>query len=163
MESIGSVKDQDIDYLLWTMFSFVRKVSTSIIGLNPVDLFWNICNNWLYVHEIMKIIASIKNGDMVWILFSFPEIFTTNIFLINVFSLITWNTKPWIEKLEQSTLRKPLPTISTLVEELSNSSDYFLRLSGFPDLFSKQFLSDLNSPNLIFQLLLCKSNVNKTV
>lgn len=77
MESIGSVKDQDIDYLLWTMFSFMRKVSTSIIGLNPVDLFWNICNNWLYIHEIMKIIASIKNRDMVWILFSFPEIFTT--------------------------------------------------------------------------------------
>ena len=28
----------------------------------------------------------------------------------------------------------------TLVEELSNCSDYFLRLSGFPDLFGKAFL-----------------------
>ena len=87
MESIGSVKDQDIDYLLWTMFSFMRKVSTSIIGLNPVDLFWNICNNWLYIHEIMKIIASIKNRDMFWILFSFPEIFTT------IESATTWSRK----------------------------------------------------------------------
>ena len=35
---------------------------------------------------------------------------------------------------------------------------YFFKLSGFPNLFGK-----VNSPNLNFKLLLCGSNVNKSV
>ena len=38
--------------------------------------------------------------------------------------------------------------MGTLVEKFSNYYDYFLRLSGFPDLSGEVFL---NSPNLITQ------------
>ena len=54
----------------------------------------------------------------------------------------------------QSALSKSSPTMRTLVGEL------FI-FWGFQD-FMVYFLSVLNSPNLIFQLLLCKSNVNKS-
>ena len=40
----------------------------------------------------------------------------------------------------ENALRKSSPTMCTLVEELSNCFDYFLRLSGFHDLFGKLFL-----------------------
>ena len=48
--------------------------------------------------------------------------------------------------------------IYSLVGEVFNCYDYFLRLSGFPDLFGKVF-----SPNLTFQRFFRKSNVNKRV
>ena len=35
---------------------------------------------------------------------------------------------------------KSSPTMGTLIEKLSNCCDYFLRLSGFPDLSGKVFL-----------------------
>ena len=47
--------------------------------------------------------------------------------------------------------------------KLSNCYDYFLRLSGFPDLLDKVFVITLKFPYLISQLLACKRNVNKTV
>ena len=45
-----------------------------------------------------------------------------------------------------------------LVEKLSNRYDYFLRRSGFPDLFGKVFLIFFKFSLLTFQLLLCKWN-----
>ena len=45
----------------------------------------------------------------------------------------------------------------TLVKELFNCYDYFMRLSGFPDLFGKVLL---NSPNLIFHLTFCQDQCN---
>ena len=41
--------------------------------------------------------------------------------------------------------------MGTLVGKLSNCCDYFFRLSRFPDLSGKVFLSLLNAPNLITQ------------
>ena len=68
--------------------------------------------------------------------------------LHSVFSLITWITKLSIkrpiERLQQSS-----PTMDALVENLSKCYDYFLRLSGFSDVYGKVFWSLLNSPNLI--------------
>ena len=39
--------------------------------------------------------------------------------------------------------------MTTPVEELSNCYEYFLRLSGLPDLFGKLFLVTFDSPKLI--------------
>ena len=45
------------------------------------------------------------------------------------------------DHLKHKTINKTTCTMSSaLVEELSNCYDYFLRLSGFPDLFGKVFL-----------------------
>ena len=59
--------------------------------------------------------------------------------------------------------------MSTLVEELSNCSDYFWEIQftkynqDFLIYLAKYFWSLLNSPYLIIRLHFCKSNVNKTV
>ena len=37
MESIASIKDRDMDYLVWNMFFFI-KLNNSSLGLNPVAL-----------------------------------------------------------------------------------------------------------------------------
>ena len=61
----------------------------------------------------------------------------------------------------QNALSKSLPNVSTLVRNLFNCHDNFLRLSEFPDLFGKVFWSFWNSPNLIFQAfreMKCKQN-----
>ena len=39
MKSVASIKDQHMDYLVWTMLSFLRKVNNSLIGLNGWYLF----------------------------------------------------------------------------------------------------------------------------
>ena len=49
--------------------------------------------------------------------------------------------------------------MSTLVEEISNSYSYFLRLSGFPDLLGKVFLL-LNPLFDFLSNFFCDSNVN---
>ena len=53
------------------------------------------------------------------------------------------------------TSSKSLPTMGTCVEKLSNCCDYFLRLSGFPELSGKVFL-------LTTQQFFRKSIVNET-
>ena len=53
--------------------------------------------------------------------------------LHSVFPLISDQSKPKIKQWAQSIM-------STLVEELLNCRDYFLRLSGFLDLVNKLFL-----------------------
>ena len=81
------------------------------------------CRSYSYDHFLIK--HSLK--------------FVVKSFLHSVCSPITWNAKPWT-KTQKSALSKSSPTICTLVEELSNCHDYFLRLSRFPDLFGKVFL-----------------------
>lgn len=49
----------------------------------------------------------------------------------------------------ESGLSKFLLTSLTLVRELSNSYDYFFKLSGLPGLFGKVSLINFNSPNFI--------------
>ena len=39
----------------------------------------------------------------------------------------------------QNIFSESSPTVSTLARELFNCYDYFLRLSGYPDLFGKYF------------------------
>ena len=61
----------------------------------------------------------------------------------------------------QKVLSKSSPTVSTLVRELFNYYDYFLRLSEFLDLFDKVFPINFKFPNLIFQPILreqCKQS-----
>ena len=84
-------------------------------------------------------------------------------FLQSILLLINWNKKT-LNKTNCRALDKSLLTLCKLVEEeLSNCYDYFLRYSGFPDLFGKVFWSLLNFPNLIFQLNFCKSNQKNTI
>ena len=52
--------------------------------------------------------------------------------------------------------------MDTLVENLSNCCDYFLRLSGVPDLSGKVFLITFKFSSLDY-IMFCNSNLNKTV
>ena len=36
MEIIASIKDRDMDYFVWVMFSFLRKFINGPVGLNPI-------------------------------------------------------------------------------------------------------------------------------
>ena len=63
----------------------------------------------------------------------------------------------------QNALSKSSPTMGTLVEKLLNCFDYFLRLSGFPDLSGKEFLMTFKFSLLDYSTMLCKNNANKTV
>ena len=62
-----------------------------------------------------------------------------------------------------NTLRKSSPSIDTLVEKLLNCSDYFSRLSAFPDLHEKVFLIIFKFFELDCSTIFCNSNLNKTV
>ena len=80
--------------------------------------------------------------------------------LYSVFSLIAWNTKPWtkqiVERLQQILayyVHKSLPTIMIIFWGFQNLLIYL----------KKYFWLLLNSSYSIFQLLFCKSNLNKTV
>ena len=53
--------------------------------------------------------------------------------------------------------------MDTLVEKLSKCCDYFLRLSGFPDLSGKIFLITFKYSELDCSTMFRKSNVDKTV
>ena len=53
--------------------------------------------------------------------------------------------------------------MGTLVEQLSNCCDYFLRLSGFPNLSGKMCLITFKFSKLEYSTIFRKSNVNKTV
>ena len=53
--------------------------------------------------------------------------------------------------------------MDTLVEKLSNCCDYFLRLSGFPDLSGQVFLITFKFYLLDYSAMFFKNNVNKTV
>ena len=53
--------------------------------------------------------------------------------------------------------------MGTLVEKLSNCYNYFLRLSGFPDLSGKVFLIPFKFSELDYSTKFRKSNVNKIV
>ena len=47
--------------------------------------------------------------------------------------------------------------MDTFIEEPSKCCDYFLKLSGFPNLSGKVFLMTLNSPNLINQQVFARA------
>ena len=49
------------------------------------------------------------------------------------------------------------------LEKCLNFSNYFLRLSGFPDLSGKAFLITFKFSKLDYSIIFCKKNVNKTV
>ena len=63
----------------------------------------------------------------------------------------------------QNALSKFSPTMCTLAEELSNWCEYFLKLSGFLDLFGKVFLIVFKFSLFESLLLFCNSNAKKTV
>ena len=99
-----------------------------------------ICSNFSYDHFQIKI--SLK-------------LFVKS-FLHTVSSLITWNRKPWTKQLVQHRQK-----ILANYMHISRRALQLLWLF-FEKYLAKYFWSLLNSPNSIFQLLLCESNVNKT-
>ena len=68
----------------------------------------------------------------------------------------------FIGHLKHKTINKTTPIMCTVVEELSNCYDYFLRLSEFPDLFGDVFLILFKFSFLDFSTILGESNANKT-
>ena len=53
-KSIASMRDREMDYLVWTMLSFLIKFNNDPLGLNPVVFFLqNLLWTTVYVMKIL--------------------------------------------------------------------------------------------------------------
>ena len=53
-KSTASMRDREMDYLVWTMLSFLKKFNNDPLGLNPVVFFLqNLLWTTVYVMKIL--------------------------------------------------------------------------------------------------------------